>query len=88
MFAVDDIEKQTERSSHEVYLSSDTLHMLQKRNLDQAAGAGDASSNTLCDEKLLKIMTYLDEVDTAERLTEIDEVAATTAQTKIMYGQD
>ena len=69
---MDEIEKESEkRVGAETYLSSDTLQMLDRRN-ERVGAAGDAPG--VCDEKLRKIMTYLDEVDTAERLTQIDEV--------------
>ena len=66
---VDEIEKNSSHSEKEDFrLSADALEKLNrpKDNL--------VKSGLLTDEKLMSIMSYLDEVETAERLTEIDRV--------------
>ena len=78
MWLVDELEKTAERGgggaaaaahrNNDMYLSTDNLERLDKDNLKK--------SGVLGDEKLRNIITYLDEVDTAERLSQIDQVLA------------
>lgn len=70
--------------NHFTRLSADKLHKLQQQ---PGAGEGGASSGRaaktdnvnksglLTDEKLQSIMHYLNEVETAERLSEMDQVS-------------
>ena len=62
--SVDEMEARAEKA--ELYLSTDNLERLDKDNLKK--------SGLLSDEKLRNIITYLDEVETAERLSQIDQV--------------
>ena len=57
-YLVDELEKPHPQESQEPTASKDNLK----------------KSSFLTDEKLRSIMTYLDEVETAERLTDIDQV--------------
>ena len=79
VWLVDELEKTAERGggggaaaaahrNNDMYLSTDNLERLDKDNLKK--------SGVLGDEKLRNIITYLDEVDTAERLSQIDQVLA------------
>ena len=69
---VDDFEKNSSHSEKDDFrLSADALEKL-NRPKDNIAKSG-----LLTDEKLKSIMSYLDEVETAERLTEIDRVCET-----------
>ena len=63
--SVDDLEK-AEGEDKDNYLTSEKLEKLDKDNL--------ARSGVMIDEKLKNIITYLDEVETAERLSQIDQV--------------
>ena len=63
--SVDDLEK-TEAEVKDAYLTSEKLEKLDKDNL--------ARSGVMIDEKLKNIISYLDEVETAERLSQLDQV--------------
>lgn len=63
---MDDLENQDSSNKNDDYLSTDKLEKLDKDNLKK--------SGLLTDEKLRNIITYLDEVETAERLSLIDQV--------------
>lgn len=65
---MDELESTTAQQEREAFLSADRLQKLNpsKDNLKK--------SGFLSDEKLHSIMCYLDEVETAERISEIDQV--------------
>lgn len=67
-------------NQNDMYLSVDNLERLEKdnvttttRNNSSSGGGGVGNSLLLSDAKLRNIITYLDEVDTAERLSQIDQ---------------
>ncbi len=69
LFAVDDLEREPSTDPVDL-LTADKLEQLNRRkdNRNQQGGL-------LTDEKLRSILSFLDEVETAERVSEIDQVS-------------
>ncbi len=65
---MDDLERKQSDEDIEDYLTADKLEQLNK------AKSNTQKSGFLTDEKLKSIMSFLDEVETAERVSEIDQV--------------
>ncbi len=68
LFLVDDLERKQSDEDIEDYLTADKLEQLNK------VKSNTQKSGFLTDEKLKSIMSFLDEVETAERVSEIDQV--------------
>jgi hypothetical protein len=71
-FSVDDLDKSLSEGedSNSHYLSVERIEKLNYAKESQPL----RSSGLLSDDKLRTIMSFLDEVDTADRLSEIDQV--------------
>ena len=65
---MDDLERKQSDEDIEDYLTADKLEQLNK------VKSNTQKSGFLTDEKLKSIMSFLDEVETAERVSEIDQV--------------
>ena len=67
LIAVDDLERKADEDNMD-FLTADKLERLNRKK------DNNRKSGFLTDEKLKSIMSFLDEVETAERISEINQV--------------
>ena len=67
LIVVDDLERKADEDNLD-FLTADKLERLNRKK------DNNRKSGFLTDEKLKSIMSFLDEVETAERISEIDQV--------------
>ena len=67
LIVVDDLERKAGEDNLD-FLTADKLERLNRKK------DNNRKSGSLTDEKLKSIMSFLDEVETAERISEIDQV--------------